>query len=159
MKCSGEPLYTGISKLFKEVYCSVSQNVLFLNVMTQLHEIHRDHPITDLASEFPELPLIQDGIRVGAYISYVGGHTTLRIDTRTPQAKITIFERRNDGVPVIQRDLIQNRDGSFIVTCQMKGSRAQGETIRVSNEIGMGVLYEEYDQFVDYTRETTKHNT
>ncbi len=74
--------------------------------MTQLHEVPRENPITDLASEFPELPLIQDGIRVGVFVSYVGGHTTLRIDTRTPQTKVTIFERRSDGVPVIQRDLV-----------------------------------------------------
>lgn len=122
--------------------------------MTNSTETLRKKPESGLGAQFPELPLIQDGVRVGAFISYVGGHTTLRIDTRTPQAKITIFERRNDGVPVIQRDLVQNTDGSFMVTIQMKGSKAQGETIRVSNEIGMGVLYEEYDQFVDWKKTT-----
>ncbi len=38
------------------------------------------------------------------------------------------------------------------MSSQMKGLPAQGVTITVSHEIGMGVLYEEYDQFIDYTR-------
>lgn len=120
--------------------------------MALLHEVPREHPTTNLALEFSELPLIQEGVRVGAFISYVGGHTTLRIDTRGPLAKITIFERRNDGVPVIQRDLRLNEDNSFTITSQMKGLPAQGVTITVSHEIGMGVLHEEYDQFVDYNK-------